>query len=170
MKKYILLIISLITLLSSIFIIDNLSEYRKKRNIEVVIIEKNQLQIPGGKNRLGRVESYLIAQALNEVKDEAVNLIDHSFIRNNKTMNNDGSIKSDFLTKTWTNGPKFEIKVDLTTYMMSSVGTRLVFKLRYKDIQKDQSKENLIIISTILLSVGILFLILFLFRILSTYK
>lgn len=166
MKKYILLIISLITLLSSIFIIDNLSEYRKKRNIEVAIIEKIQLQIPD-KNRL---DSYLIAQALSEVKDEAVNLTDHSFVRNNKTMNNDGSIKSYFFTKKWTNGPKFKIKVDLTTYMMATVGTRSVFKLRYKDIKKDQSKEDLIIISIILLSMSIVLLIISLFKILSPYR
>ena len=165
MRKYILLIISIMILLSAIFIIVNLSDYKRDRNIEVVVLNKTQLQVPGGKNRQGRVDSYLIVQALNEVKDEAVNLNEHSFIRNSKTMSENGSIKDKFITKTWTNGPKFDVKVDLTTYMTSPIGTRLIFKVRYKDIQRDQSKENLITLSLLLLSLGITFLIISLLKI-----
>lgn len=166
MGKYISLIIGIVCLLSSIFIIVGLSDYKKDRNIEVAVLNKTQLQVPGGKNRQGRVDSYLIVQALSEVKDEAVNLDEHSFVRNSKTMSENGSIKDKFITKTWTNGPKFDIKVDLTTYMTSPVGTRLVFKLRYKDIQRDQSKENLITVSLLLLSLGISLLIISLLKIL----
>jgi hypothetical protein len=165
MRKYILLIISIIILLSGIFTIDSLSDYKKDRNIEVVVLDKTQLQVPGGKNHQGSVDSYLIVQALNEVKDEAVNLNEHTFIRNSKTMSENGSIKDEFFTKTWTNGPKFDVKVDLTTYMTSPIGTRLIFKVRYKDIQRDQSKENLITLSLLLLSLGITLLIISLLKI-----
>ena len=166
MGKYISLIIGIVCLLSSIFIIDSLSDYKKDRNVEVVVLNKTQLQVPGGKNRQGRVDSYLIVQALSEIKDEAVNLNEHTFIRNSKTMTENGSIKDKLITKTWKNGPKFDVSVDLTTYMTSPVGTRLIFKVKYKDIQKDQSKENLITISLLLLTLGIIFLIISLLKIL----
>lgn len=166
MGKYISLIIGIVCLLSSIFIIVSLSDYKKDRNIEVAVLNKTQLQVPGGKNRQGRVDSYLIVQALSEVKDGAVNLDEHTFIRNSKTMSENGSIKDKFITKTWTNGPKFDIKVDLTTYMTSPVGTRLVFKVKYRDIKRDQSKENLITVSLLLLSLGISLIIISLLKIL----
>ena len=164
MGKYISLIIGIVCLLSSIFIIDSLSDYKKDRNVEVVVLNKTQLQVPGGKNRQGRVDSYLIVQALNEVKDEAVNLKEHSFVRNSTTMTENGSIKSKFIKKTYTNGPKFDIKVDLTTYMLQPVGTRVIYNLSNREMYKDQSKENKITIFLLLLSFGITLLIISLLK------
>ena len=98
----ILLAISIFILGGAFYLHKNeISEYKRKRNVEVVVIDKTQLQVPGGKNATGRVDSYLIVQALNEVKDEAVNLKDHTFVRNSTTMTENGSIKSKFITKTY---------------------------------------------------------------------
>ena len=142
-----------------------ISDYKRKKNVEVVVLNKTQLQVPGGKNATGRVDSYLIVQALSEVKDEAVDLKDHTFIRNSKTMGEDGSIKGKFITKTYPNGPKFDIKVDLTTYMIQPVGTRLIYSLSNREMYKDQSKENKITIFFLLISLGITLLIISLLKV-----
>ena len=162
----ILLAISIFILGSAFYLHKNeISEYKRKRNVEVVVIDKTQLQVPGGKNATGRVDSYLIVQALNEVKDEAVNLKEHSFVRNSTTMTENGSIKSKFIKKTYTNGPKFDIKVDLTTYMLQPVGTRVIYNLSNREMYKDQSKENKITIFLLLLSFGITLLIISILKI-----
>ena len=57
-------------------------------------------------------------------------------------MTENGSIKSKFITKTYTNGPKFDIKVDLTTYMLQPVGTRVIYNLSNREMYMDESKEN----------------------------
>ena len=49
-------------------------------------------------------------------------------------MNENGSIKSRFIIKTYENGPKFKIKVDSLMYLEEPVGTRLVFKLSNYDM------------------------------------
>ena len=162
----ILLAISIFILGSAFYLHKNeISEYKRKKNVEVVVIDKTQLQVPGGKNATGRVDSYLIVQALNEVKDEAVNLKDHTFVRNSTTMTENGSIKSKFITKTYQNGPKFDIKVDLTTYMLQPVGTRVIYNLSNREMYKDQSKENKITIFLLLLSFGITLLIISILKI-----
>lgn len=159
-SNVILLAISIFILGSAFYLHKNeISEYKRNRNVEVVVIDKTQLQVPGGKNATGRVDSYLIVQALNEVKDEAVNPKEHSFVRNSTTMTKNGSIKSKFITKTYTNGPKFDIKVDLTTYMLQPVGTRVIYNLSNREMCKDESKENKITIFLLLLSFGITLLI-----------
>ena len=165
--------INIILLSISIFILggafylhkNEISEYKRKRNVEVVVLDKTQLQVPGGKNATGRVDSYLIVQALNEVKDEAVNLKEHSFVRNSTTMTENGSIKSKFITKTYTNGPKFDIKVDLSTYMLQPVSTRVIYNLSNREMYKDESKENKITIFLLLLSFGITLLIISILKI-----
>ena len=162
----ILLAISIFILGGAFYLHKNeISEYKRKRNIEVVVIDKTQLQVPGGKNATGRVDSYLIVQALNEVKDEAVNIKDHTFVRNSTTMTENGSIKDKFITKTYTNGPKFDIKVDLTTYMLQPVGTRVIYNLSNSEMYKDESKENKITIFLLLLSFGITLLIISILKI-----
>ena len=162
----ILLAISIFILGSAFYLHKNeISEYKRKRNVEVVVIDKTQLQVPGGKNATGRVDSYLIVQALNEVKDEAVDLKEHSFVRNSTTMTENGSIKSKFITKTYTNGPKFDIKVDLSTYMLQPVSTRVIYNLSNREMYKDESKENKITIFLLLLSFGITLLIISILKI-----
>lgn len=162
----ILLAISIFILGSAFYLHKNeISEYKRKRNVEVVVIDKTQLQVPGGKNATGRVDSYLIVQALNEVKDEAVNLKDHTFVRNSTTMTENGSIKSKFITKTYQNGPKFDIKVDLTTYMLQPVGTRVIYNLSNREMYMDESKENKISMFLLLMSSGITLLIISLLRV-----
>ena len=136
-----------------------ISDYKRKKNVEVVVLNKTQLQVPGGKNTSGRVDSYLIVQALSEVKDEVVDLKEHTFIRNSTTMTEDGSIRDKFITKTYPNGPKFEIKVDLSTYMIQPVGTRIIYSLSNREMCKDQSIENEITIFFLLISFGISLLI-----------
>ena len=121
MRKYILALVAILILVST-FYTYTLYDNKKYGNLEVVILKKIK-----NKN-----DFYLSAQVLNEVKDEASDLEDHTFIRNNKTMDNNGSIKSNFITKTWTNGPKFKIKVNSNIYNTTVVGTRMIFRLKYK--------------------------------------
>jgi hypothetical protein len=80
-------------------------------------------------------------------------------------MTENGSIKSKFITKTYQNGPKFDIKVDLTTYMLQPVGTRVIYDLSNREMYKDESKENKISMFLLLMSSGITLLIISLLRV-----
>ena len=144
MKK-VLTIISIVMILSSLLISYNLYDYMKERNFEVVIIDK----------KCDSLNSFLIVKPLNEVKDESVNIDGHSFIRNSNVMNDDGSIKDKFIIKKWFKGPKFTIKVNLDTYIISPVSSRMIFKVSYRDIKRDKFRDNLKIYSIIFLIFGI---------------
>ncbi len=130
MKKILILftIIFTILILYYSFIINNKNNQVVEKNVEVFVISKLKII------RSNRSDYFLYVQALNEVKNNAVNLKEHSFIRNSSTMNENGSIKSRFIIKTYENGPKFKIKVDSLMYLEEPVGTRLVFKLSNYDM------------------------------------
>jgi len=121
MKKYILILISFF-IVATTFYIYKLYDNKKYGNVEVVVLKKIK-----NKNNF-----YLYTKALNLVKDEATDLEDHTFIRNFKTVDNNGSIKSKYIIKTWTNGPLFKIKVNSSIYNTTVIGTRMIFKLKYK--------------------------------------
>lgn len=130
MKKILILftIIFTILILYYSFIINNKNNQVVEKNVEVFVISKLKII------RSNRSDYFLYVQALNEVKNDAVDLKEHSFIRNGSTMNDNGSIKSKFIIKTYKNGPKFKIKVDSLMYLEEPVGTRLVFKLSNYDM------------------------------------
>lgn len=130
MKKILILfaIIFTILILYYSFLIKKKNNQVVEKNVEVFVISKLKII------RSNRSDYFLYVQALNEVKNNAVNLKEHSFIRNSSTMNENGSIKSRFIIKTYENGPKFKIKVDSLMYLEEPVGTRLVFKLSNYDM------------------------------------
>lgn len=130
MKKLLIFftIIFTILILYYSFLIKKENNQVIEKNIEVFVISKLKII------RSNRSDYFLCVQALNEVKNNAVNLKEHSFIRNGSTMNENGSIKSMFIIKTYENGPKFKIKVDSLMYLEEPVGTRLIFKLSNDDM------------------------------------
>lgn len=130
MKKILILfaIIFTILILYYSFLIKKKNNQVVEKNVEVFVISKLKII------RSNRSDYFLYVQALNEVKNNAVNLKEHSFIRNSSTMNENGSIKSRFIIKTYENGPKFKIKVDSLMYLEEPVGTRLIFKLSNDDM------------------------------------
>lgn len=121
-------IIFTILILYYSFIINKKNNQVVEKNVEVFVISKLKII------RSNRSDYFLYVQALNEVKNDAVDLKEHSFIRNGSTMNDNGSIKSKFIIKTYENGPKFKIKVDSLMFLEEPVGTRLVFKLSNYDM------------------------------------
>jgi len=57
-----------------------------------------------------------------------------------------------------------DIKVDLTTYMLQPVGTRVIYNLSNREMYKDESKENKITIFLLLMTSGITLLIISLLK------
>lgn len=163
----ILLLLSVLFLTSALYIFKTtLYDYQRERNIEVVVMDKTQIHVPGSKNRLGRVDLYLIVQALSEVKDEAVLIEDHTFLRNSNTTTPGGSIKSKFITKIWTNGPVFHVPVNITDYTIQPIGTRMVFKVSQSQMTPNETNDKLGKLFLILLVFGSLTLILFILNVL----
>ena len=71
--------------------------YVKKSNIEIVVLHK--FRIKNVDEKQPKFKNYFFVQALNEVDDSVVNIEEHSYIRNNQTCNNTGSIKSKYIKK-----------------------------------------------------------------------
>lgn len=137
--RKLLILTSLILFTSATYLyFKTLHEYKRDRNIEVIVIDKFKYH----KSERG-VGYYFKVKALSEVKDEAVLIEDHTFLRDSNTMTPGGAIKSKYITKIWMNGPVFHVPVDINDYIIQPIGTTMIFKVSQSKMNPNDNKDKL---------------------------